>query len=87
MFSLETMWDELAKVDLETLAPKLEVPVHFFLGRHDHQVDATTAERYFEKLVAPSKRLVWFEDSAHSPPFEQPAKFHALMTELRASLP
>jgi pimeloyl-ACP methyl ester carboxylesterase len=85
-FSLDTMWDELAKVDLESAVPKLEVPVHFFLGRHDHQVDARTAERYFEKLVAPSKRLVWFEDSAHSPPFEEPTKFNALMTELRVSL-
>jgi pimeloyl-ACP methyl ester carboxylesterase len=86
MFSLDTMWDELAKVDLETAAPELKVPVHFFLGRHDHQVDAVTAERYFAKLVAPSKALVWFEDSAHSPPFEEPAKFNALMTELRAAL-
>jgi len=33
-------------------------------------------------LTAPSKRLVWFEESAHEPPFEEPAKFNAAMAEL-----
>jgi pimeloyl-ACP methyl ester carboxylesterase len=33
-------------------------------------------------LTAPSKKLVWFEKSAHEPPVEEPAKFNAAMVEL-----
>jgi hypothetical protein len=33
-------------------------------------------------LSAPSKRLLWFEESAHEPPFEEPAKFNAAMGDL-----
>jgi pimeloyl-ACP methyl ester carboxylesterase len=33
-------------------------------------------------LTAPSKKLVWFEESAHEPPVEEPAKFNATMVEL-----
>jgi hypothetical protein len=29
-----------------------------------------------------SKTLVWFEQSAHEPPFEEPSKFKSAMVEL-----
>ncbi|MGZ6245449.1 MAG: hypothetical protein ACXWNM_06650 [Vulcanimicrobiaceae bacterium] len=38
-------------------------------------VAAETSVAYFDMLTAPSKRLVWFEESAHEPPVEEPAKF------------
>ena len=34
------------------------------LGRYDHHVPAVLAAEYFEKIEAPSKRLVWFEQHA-----------------------
>ena len=39
------------------------------------------AEAYFEKLRAPAKELVWFEDSGHDPPFEQPGRFDRVLIE------
>jgi proline iminopeptidase len=36
----------------------------------------------FERLTVPSKAFVWFEESAHEPPVEEPAKFNSLMAEL-----
>jgi proline iminopeptidase len=60
----------------------LEIPVFFFLGRHDHVIASETSAAYFDLLSAPSKRLVWFEDSAHEPGVEEPAKFNAAMAEL-----
>jgi pimeloyl-ACP methyl ester carboxylesterase len=41
------------------------VPVYFLEGRHDHEAPSVLAERYHQALRAPSKTLVWFEDSAH----------------------
>ncbi len=84
MFTLRTMWSEVSQLNLEVLVPELKMPVFFFIGRHDHQVAAETSAAYFDKLVAPAKQLVWFEDSAHMPPFEEPDKFNAKMIELVA---
>jgi pimeloyl-ACP methyl ester carboxylesterase len=84
MFSLRTLWSEVSRLNLETTVPELRMPVFFFLGRHDHQVAAETSAAYFEKLIAPSKRLVWFEESAHMPPFEEAELFNAKMVELVA---
>jgi pimeloyl-ACP methyl ester carboxylesterase len=63
-------------------APALRMPVFFFIGRHDHLVAQETSLAYFEILTAPAKKFVWFEESAHEPAVEEPAKFNALMVEL-----
>jgi pimeloyl-ACP methyl ester carboxylesterase len=35
-FSLDAMWAEVSALNLLKLAPGLQMPVFFFLGRHDH---------------------------------------------------
>jgi pimeloyl-ACP methyl ester carboxylesterase len=37
---------------------------------------------YLDTLVAPSKKLVWFEESGHEPFVDEPSKFNASMVEL-----
>jgi pimeloyl-ACP methyl ester carboxylesterase len=87
-FSLEAMWTEASRLNLTELVPALQMPVFFFLGRNDHWVPAATSVRYIDALTAPSKRLVWFEESGHEPFVDEPAKFNALMAELvRPALP
>lgn len=81
-FSQNTMWAEASSLDLITAVPMLQTPVFFFLGRHDHVIAAETSAAYFESLAAPSKTLVWFEESAHEPPFEEPSKFNRAMAKL-----
>jgi len=61
--------------DLAEEILSVRVPVYFFTGRHDYTVPFELSERYFEKLLAPRKRMVWFENSAHFPFFEEPLKF------------
>jgi len=46
----------------------------FFLGQHDHWVPAEFSVAYFDKLVAPSKSLVWFEASGHEPFADEPER-------------
>jgi pimeloyl-ACP methyl ester carboxylesterase len=81
-FSLDAMWRETSRLNLIELVPKLEMPVFFFLGRNDHWVPAKTSLAYIDVLTAPSKRLVWFEESGHEPFVDEAAKFNALMAEL-----
>jgi pimeloyl-ACP methyl ester carboxylesterase len=86
MFSLRALWPEISRLNLETAVPELKMPVFFFIGRHDHQVAAETSAAYFEKLIAPAKQLVWFDDSAHMPPFEEAERFNAKLVELVAPI-
>lgn len=72
---------EILKLDLFTQAPELGVPVWFCLGRHDREVPSELAARYFEALVAPQKRLVWFEKSAHMVNSEERDAFNALLID------
>lgn len=81
-FSTYAMWDEISALNLVKAAPALAMPVFFFLGRNDHVIAPETSVAYFHALTAPSKRLVWFEEAAHEPSFEEPAKFNAAMVEL-----
>lgn len=57
----------------------VRVPVYFFQGRHDYVSPSELVEEYFDRLRAPRKKLVWFEDSAHYPFFEEPERFTAEM--------
>jgi pimeloyl-ACP methyl ester carboxylesterase len=87
-FTLDAMWAEASRLNLTELVPALQMPVFFFLGRNDHWVPAETSVAYIDALTAPSKRLVWFEESGHEPFVDESAKFNALMAELvRAALP
>jgi pimeloyl-ACP methyl ester carboxylesterase len=63
---------------------KVDVPLYFFTGRHDYTTPFELVELYLERLQAPAKRIVWFEESAHFPFFEQPAEFAEAMREVLA---
>jgi pimeloyl-ACP methyl ester carboxylesterase len=76
------MWDEVSALNLIKAVPALQMPIFFFIGRHDHVIAPERSVAYFEMLTAPSKKFVWFEESAHEPPVEEPAKFNAAMVEL-----
>lgn len=79
--SLRLVHPQLMELDLFKLVPKVDVPVFFVEGKHDHVVPAQLAARYFEALQAPYKQLIWFEDSAHMPDLEEPKRFHQLLLE------
>ena len=75
---------ELATLDLVRTLPRLDVPVVMVQGRLDQVAPGAAAERYASSLEAPSKELVWFEDSAHTPHLEEPEKVRELLMRVRA---
>jgi pimeloyl-ACP methyl ester carboxylesterase len=81
-FSLRAMWPEVSRLNLIELVPALQMPVFFFLGRNDHWVPPEVSGAYIDALRAPSKQLVWFEESGHEPFIDEPAKFNAALAEL-----
>lgn len=73
--SLDAMHAELSQLDLRQTVRSIDVPVAFFLGRHDYHVSSTLAAEYLEMLKAPAKLIYWFEQSAHDVPFDEPDRF------------
>lgn len=80
-FSFHAMWEEITGLNLFELAPAIDIPVYFMLGKYDFTTPFDIAVRYCEKLTAPYKEIVWFENSAHLIPFEEPDKFQKILTE------
>ena len=75
------MWDEIIATDLTMTVPELEIPVYFFGGIYDYTVSYTEARSYLEKLMAPIKGFYTFEQSAHSPIFEEPERTLRILQE------
>jgi pimeloyl-ACP methyl ester carboxylesterase len=80
----QALLGELAVLDLVDSLPMIDVPVVMAQGRLDQVAPGEAAQRYFDRLHAPSKELVWFEHSAHTPQFEEPELFRAFMLRVRA---
>ncbi len=72
---------DLARMDLIRSVTRLEVPVVMVQGRLDRVAPGEATERFVSSVEAPSKQLVWFEFSAHTPHFEEPDKFRDLLCE------
>ena len=74
-------WDEMIATDLSIQVPALDIPVYFFEGIYDYTCSYTEAKSYFEILRAPLKGFYTFEQSAHSPLFEEPEKMLRILLE------
>ncbi len=60
---------------------ELDLPVYFLSGIYDYTVNYNLTKDYFEKLQAPLKGFYTFEQSAHSPMFEEPGKMQRILRE------
>lgn len=60
--------------DLRETVTTLEVPTYFFSGAFDYTVNWKMSEEYLKQIKAPIKEFYLFENSAHSPIFEEPDK-------------
>ena len=76
---------ELASIDQAVTVPRMDVPVVVVQGRHDQVAPGPAAERYTRLLQAPGKRLVWFDNSAHTPHLDEPGRYRDLLLEVRDS--
>ena len=75
-FSLNSLWPSIMTINIHSQGYDFETPLFFFAGRHDYNGPSELALDYFEKIQAPHKDFVWFENSAHSPMLEEPEIFY-----------
>jgi proline iminopeptidase len=74
-YSNQMLQTEFANFVIDDRPHVFAVPIFLLSGRYDQQSEASVAHRFFEGVTAPQKGFVWFENSAHNPPFEEPKAF------------
>lgn len=72
-FSFEALWPQFTTKDFWDVT-ELKLPVILMHGAHDLTVSYTLAERWFDRLRAPSKKFIRFDQSAHMIMMEEPGK-------------
>jgi pimeloyl-ACP methyl ester carboxylesterase len=77
--TFRTVYPQLNDLDFREQVTTLEVPVYFIAGRWDVNTDTPLAREYFELLDAPHKQWIWFENSAHTPSWDEPSHFVDVM--------
>jgi pimeloyl-ACP methyl ester carboxylesterase len=81
-FTLNHFWNLVMKSDLFQDIPSQKIPVYIMQGKYDYQTVYSVAKEYFDSLQAPKKKFYTFENSAHSPIFEEPEKFEKILKEI-----
>ena len=83
-FAQDQLLPDLATLNLFQMLPRLDVPAFLLQGRHDYVAPPATAEQYYRALQAPKgKQLIWFEESAHMPQYEEPGKFREILLQVK----
>jgi pimeloyl-ACP methyl ester carboxylesterase len=75
------LWDAMTTTDLSKQVTEFDLPVYFFEGIYDYTCSYPVAKSYFESLKAPLKGFYTFDQSAHSPIFEEPEKMRKILRE------
>ena len=66
---------EAAEVNYAEIVPAIHCPIYFFISNKDFVANYAVAESYFNNMKASQKQIVWFEQSTHEIPTDEPKKF------------
>ena len=76
------LYPQLSDTDFRIQVPSLDVPVYLVEGKYEAAGRETLAAAWFKLLSAPSKQYVVFENSGHTPPYDEPGRFAEFMREI-----
>jgi pimeloyl-ACP methyl ester carboxylesterase len=76
---VSSIWNEITTTDLSMQVTGIDIPVYIMAGRYDYTVNYDLQKNYFMKINAPEKGFYTFDNSAHSPLFEEPETFIEIM--------
>ena len=73
LFTLGRILPQFLQVDFRAVK-SFPIPVFMFMGRHDYTTPSAPTDRWLQQVKAPLKKGIWFENSAHLIPWEEPGK-------------
>jgi len=83
LFTLGRVLPEFLHVDFKPVTT-FPIPVFMFMGRHDYTTPSAPTAAWLAQVQAPLKKGIWFENSAHLIPLEEPGKMLVtLLSEVR----
>jgi len=68
------LWEKMTETDLFLEINSVDIPIYFLHGIFDYTVNYSLTKEYFDSINAPIKGFYTFNNSAHSPIFEEPIK-------------
>ncbi len=78
---VKVVYPQLAFLDMEEEVPSLGCPLFLINARYDMTCVASISERWFYKVSAPGKRMLWLENSGHNGIFTEPEPFIELLNK------
>lgn len=78
-YGISQNWDRMISTNLIETKNDFKIPVYFFHGLYDYTCSYELAKKYFDKIQAPTKGFYTFEQSAHTPLFEEPEKMNRIL--------
>jgi pimeloyl-ACP methyl ester carboxylesterase len=79
--SISILWETMIQTDLSQQVTGFQIPVYFFSGVYDYTCNYSLSREYFNQIEAPVKGFYSFEQSAHSPIFEEPERARKILLE------
>ena len=86
IFSILNLWDKVVSDNFFKTSISFRVPVFIIHGKYDYQVSYILSREYFDVIEAPDKAFFTFENSAHSPNFEEPERFVQVIQQIALRL-
>ena len=75
LFSLDVLIPEVRTLNLMSFGTDFAVPVFFFQGRADPYIRPALVAQYVDRITAPRREIVWFEQAGHFPFYEERQRF------------
>ena len=77
---------EASSTDYTESIKTLRCPVYFFISKKDLVANHNISSQYFENLSAEHKTIVWFTESTHEIPSQEPKKFSEEVIKVASSI-
>jgi pimeloyl-ACP methyl ester carboxylesterase len=81
IFCASQLRNAVFSTDLRQKVTRLDLPVYFFSGKYDYTVNHAMSKAYLAGLQAPIKGFYTFQNSAHSPFFEEPDQVRRILQQ------
>jgi pimeloyl-ACP methyl ester carboxylesterase len=76
------LFAEVLETSLIDAPPAVAAPVYILPGKHDMQTRPAYAEKLLDRLAAPEKKIILFENAGHSPHEDDPEAFLGALDSL-----
>ncbi|MEO1051755.1 MAG: alpha/beta hydrolase [Bacteroidota bacterium] len=77
---------EASMVNYTETVPEIHCPIYFFQSNKDLVANYRITQQYFDSLKANQKEIIWFDQSTHEIPGQEPEKFSQELIKLSQSL-